>query len=147
MRMPLVWVTLTLSALFLALAINASWQAVRLDWSQWLGLCLTAAFIGPAVMISIASFASNRVEALALGKVCGVFTAPALLLYLTPADAWYRWLFFVFPTAPIIEAYEAFRDGAERAGWLWLLWGALYIAALISLSVRIYLRRSYRITA
>ncbi len=147
MRMPLVWVALTCVALFLAVGVNSTWQAVELAWFEWLALCVAAAFIGPVAMIVISALASNRVEALALGKFIGVMTAPGALLYLTPPDALYRWLLFVFPTAPIIEAYEAFRAGASGAAWLWLGWAMLYIAALIALSVRLYLRRSYRITA
>ena len=103
--------------------------------------------IGPVIMIAMSTFASNRVEALAMGKLFSAITTPPALLYLLPADAWYRLVFLIFPTTPVVHAYEAFRQGSDMTGYLWLVWAVLYAGGLTALAVRRYLRKSYGIVA
>ena len=143
MRTPLTIVMLTITALGLVAVMNSAWGApAALALHQWFALSLLAAYVGAVVMVSVATVAGNRVEALALGKFYSGLTAPPALLYLLPADAWQRHLFVVFPTTPIVNAYEAFRQGAD-GGWAWLAGGAAYATLLMALVVRRYLRKSF----
>lgn len=138
---------LTIQPLALVYALAWSWDAPILSLAEWLSISFSLSTLGAAAMILLATAASNRVEALALGKFAAAVTAPAMLLYLAPADAWWRALLYIFPTAPAIEAFEAFRADRPEAAYLWLAAGVAYAALIFAAAVRGFLRRSYRVVA
>lgn len=130
-----------------AYGIGYAWDVAVFAFVHWVVLAAVVAPLGAAIMISISTFAANRVEALALGKLYGAFTAPPILLAVFPEDAWYRYLLQVLPTAPVVEAFEALEAGRTQSAYLWLLWATIYIALAVFASVRRFVRRSYRVTA
>tara|TARA_R110002072_G_scaffold205996_3_gene363773 strand:- start:155 stop:910 length:756 start_codon:yes stop_codon:yes gene_type:complete len=147
MRTPLLVVMLTLIGFGMGYGIGTAWGFDALSGVQWLAISAVTAMIGPAIMILMSTFASNRVEALAMGKLFSAITTPPVLLYLLPDDAWYRVAFLIFPTTPVLHAFEAFRQGADVSGYQWLIWAILYAIGLTALAVRRYLAKSYGVVA
>lgn len=143
MRTPLLVLMLTLLGTGIVYGMGTAWGATELSLSEIALLALSAALIGPGVMISISTFAANRIEAMAIGKLYSWIVIPPMFLYLLPEDAWYRVFFLVFPTTHVVCAYEAFRAGSDLAAHQWLIWGLIYTTAFIALSIRRYLRKSY----
>lgn len=141
---PAAFITFLMGMLYVA-AINPPWNAAALSIWQWVALIAAAAALTPAIMISISTFASTRIEALALGKAYSAMTGPPILLYLAPPDAWWRALFLIFPTTPMIKAYDAFRADADLAALAWLGWGFVYVGALTWLALRRFVRLSYKL--
>ncbi|MEM8985741.1 MAG: hypothetical protein AAGC95_03370 [Pseudomonadota bacterium] len=131
---------------FAALA-SAAWGATPLRAWQWGVLCAALAPLGAVFMTVLSTVAANRVEALAMGKFFSIATAPPMLLYLLPPDAWYRHLFLIFPTTPAVKAFEALRAGASGVATAWVLWGVVYAVILLVWAVRRHIRRSYKISA
>ncbi len=120
---------------FYVLALNVAWDGPPLSRLQWGGVIVCAAALTPWVTLSLSTLASTRIEALALGKAYSAITGPPILLYLTPPDALWRHLFLLFPTTPMLKAYDAFLAGADRAAVLWIAWGLAYAALLTFLAV------------
>lgn len=147
MRTPMLVVMLTMVGFGMGYGIGTAWGMDEVSGLQWLAISVATAMIGPVIMIAMSTFASNRVEALAMGKLFSAITTPPILLYLLPADAWYRVVFLIFPTTPVVHAYEAFRQGSDSTGYLWLVWAVIYAGCLTALAVRRYLRKSYGIVA
>lgn len=143
MRTPLLIIILTVMGLVSGIVMSAAWGVNALSFFQWFAIAVSGAVIGVPIMVSISTFATNRIEAMAIGKFYSAFVIPPILMYLIPLDAWYRVLFLIFPTAPTVHAYEAFRQGSDLIGYLWLLLGFAYTAALTALSVKRYLKKSY----
>ena len=143
MRTPLLILFLTATGLVAGISLSAAWEVSELTLFQWFAVSVSGAFIGVPVMISISTIASNRIEAMASVKFYSAFVIPPILMYLLPSEAWYRMLFLIFPTAPTVHAYEAFREGSDNAAYLWLLLGFVYAAVLTAFSIRRYLRKSY----
>lgn len=143
MRTPLLIILLTTMGLGIGVVMSATWGVNELSFAQWFLISAAGAVIGVPIMISISTIASNRIEAMAMGKFYSAFVIPPILMYLLPADAWYRMLFLVFPTAPVINGYEAFRQGSDSAAYAWLSLGLVYAAVLTAFSMRRYLRKSY----
>jgi len=141
----LIW--LIVQPVLFAWVFSSGWDAVPFGFFEWLALCVALAPLGAVFMIILSTVASNRVEALAMGKFFSSATIPPMLLYLIQDDAWYRALFFVFPTTPAVYAFEAFR--AEQSGYAftWLLLGVAYALGLGVLVMRRFLRKSYGISA
>jgi len=143
MRTPILIILLTILGLGVGTVISAAWGVDELSLAQWLLISFSGAVIGAPVMISISTIATNRIEAMAMGKFYSAFVIPPMLMYLLPVDAWYRALFLVFPTTLIVHAYEAFRQGSDSVAYGWLILGLAYTAALTTFSVRRYLQKSY----
>ncbi len=127
--------------------IAAAWQAVPFGLIGWFLICLSLAPLGAVFMIVLSTFASNRVEALALGKFFSIATTPPMLLYLLPPDAWYRHILLIFPTTPAVHGFEEFRAGEPGGGLVWLAWGFVYALALVVIVLRRFVRRSYQVDA
>lgn len=147
LRTPWILLSLTLLPLAAVYGTYYAWDVTAFALVHWVVLAAVLAPLGAAIMISISTFATNRVEAMALGKFYSVFTVPALLLVLLPDGAWYRYLFQVLPTAPVVEAFEALAAGRAQSAYLWLLWAVIYIALVVLASVGRFVRRSYRVAA
>ena len=143
MRTPLLIVLLTMIGTATGWALSFAWDLSALSFPQWVVLALAGALVGPAVMLSLSTFASNRLEAMAMGKFYSWIVTAPILIYMLPTDAWYRHLFMVLPTTPLINAYEAFQNGASVNAYLWLLFGAIYATFLTGLAVHFFLRRQY----
>lgn len=142
MRTPLIILTLALIGFGSTMAISTVWDVTVITAHQWALLSISTALLGPMIVISMSTIASNRVEAMALGKFYSALVNPPILLYLLPADAWYRALFLVFPTTPIVKAFDAFREGADIEAMMWLGWGWVYALVLTGLVIRHYLKKS-----
>ncbi|MEM6899122.1 MAG: hypothetical protein AAF583_05055 [Pseudomonadota bacterium] len=127
--------------------VAAGWDAVPFGVLEWFFLSVSLAPLGAVFMIVLSTVASNRVEALAMGKFFSAATIPPMLLYLIAEDAWYRSLFLIFPTTPAVEAFEAFRTNDTTVAILWLVAGVTYALALGAYAMRRHIRKSYMISA
>ena len=123
--------------------MNATWQAVHLQFHEWFALAAVLALIGPVTALSVASYASNKVEALALFKGINMLCLAPLALYFIPADAAYRAIFLALPTAWAVFGFDALRAG-DPAAWIWLAGGAVFNLALLGASIWWYLRTIYK---
>jgi fluoroquinolone transport system permease protein len=126
--------------------MNAAWQAIDLSAAEWMTIIFCYALLTPALALAIPALSADKVEALAVFKGLSFVCLIPLALYFVAADAWYRPLFLVSPTAWGIEAFDAFRGGSA-AGFAWAAGGAAY--ALVLLGAAIYYFRShvYRLNA
>nr|WP_070959372.1 hypothetical protein [Hyphomonas sp. Mor2] len=127
--------------------VDAAWQATPLESFEWGLLCLSLAPLGAAFMIILSTIASNRVEALAMGKFFSLATTPPMLLFLLPPDVWYRPLFLTFPTTPAVHGFDAFRNGDTNSAYIWLGAGFSYALIVLVFAVRRFVRASYRVDA
>lgn len=127
--------------------VGAAWSIEEIGPIQWFMVCCALAPLGAVFMIILSTIASNRVEALAMGKFFSAATAPPILLYLLPPDSWYQHLFLIFPTTPIIHALDAFKSEQDPVAAAWLLLGTFYALLLLTLAVRHHVRKSRYISA
>ncbi|MEM7663123.1 MAG: hypothetical protein AAF292_12825 [Pseudomonadota bacterium] len=147
LRTANVFLWLIVQPVLLSVILAAGWDLVQVSVFDWFLLCLSLAPLGAVFMIVLSTVASNRVEALAMGKFFSAATIPPMLLYIIADDAWYRHLFLVFPTAPAVHAFEALRAESATAAMTWMIVGAMYALILGALSMRQYVRKSYGISA
>ncbi|MEM9668553.1 MAG: ABC transporter permease [Pseudomonadota bacterium] len=140
-----VWL-LVQSVLF-AWIVAAGWDAVPFGLFGWCLLAVALAPLGAVFMLTLSTVASNRVEALAMGKFFSGASTPPILLYLIAEDAWYRHLFLILPTTPAVHAFEALRAGEDSIALLWVAAGITYALLLGLLALRRYIRKSYMISA
>lgn len=103
-----------------------------LEMGQLIRLAFASAPTAALITLSLALFAKNKVNGLALLKGLGILLMLPLLAWFVPA----KWsiLFGLFPTYWPIKLYWLFRAG--HSGWLTLLAGLLYAAILITLMLR-----------
>ena len=145
LRTSSVMVWLTIQPFLFTALVATLWGAVSFGIWPWLALSIALAPLGAVFMIALSTLAANRVEALAFGKFFSMLTLPPMALFLLPAQAWYNFLFLIFPTTPTIYAFNAFEAGEPLTAMLWLLWGMIYSLALIALATRRYIRHSYKV--
>lgn len=138
---------LIIQPFILVAGVALAWNAVPFGFIEWLMLCFVLSPLGAVFMVILSTIASNRVEALAVGKFFSIATTTPMLLYLFPAEAWYNHLFLVFPTTPIIHAYEAFRVHETGLAIAWLVGGFIYVMLLLAWATRRYIQKSYMVTA
>jgi ABC-type transport system involved in multi-copper enzyme maturation permease subunit len=133
-----VWPVLTISVM------NAAWQAIDLPALEWMAIILCYALLTPALALAIPTLSADKVEALAVFKGLSFVCLIPLALYFVAADAWYRPLFLVSPTAWGIEAFDAFRAGSP-AGFGWAAGGAAYALILLGAATYYFRRNVYRL--
>lgn len=126
-------------------AMNAAWHGVSLSLLQWVPLVTVLSLGAPLTALTVASAANNKVEAMALFKGLNFMALAPLALFLIPADASWRWLFFVLPSTWGLEAFEALRAGRPATGWL--LGAGVFHAALLAIALRAYTRAVYKASA
>lgn len=146
-RTTSVMIWLVLQPIVFVTFVAAGWQAVPFGIFEWFLLCAALAPLGAVFMIVISTVASNRVEALAMGKFFSSVTVPPMLLYLIAEGVWYRQLFLIFPTTPAIHAFEAFRAENSSLAMIWLLVGLIYAVVLWAIAMRWFASKSYSISA
>ncbi len=95
-------------------------------------ITLAAAPLAPLSTLFLATFASNKVQGLALVKLATAFMMPALAAYFVPSP--WQWLFALFPTYwPARLLWQNQTGGSEA--WL-LLVGILYQSTLVWLLIK-----------
>jgi fluoroquinolone transport system permease protein len=135
-----VWPAITITIM------NAAWQAIDLPLLEWAALILSLAILTPALALAIPTWASDKVEALAVFKGLTFITLAPLAMYFIDADAWYRYLFLLSPTAWAVQAFESFLD-SSATGFLWAAGGAAYAMTLLALAVHFFRRNVYKLYA
>jgi len=138
-------VALTITGFVTGLFLDVAWSLQILSPLQWLALSFVTALVGPAVMLSLSAVAANRLEAMAIGKFYSWIVTAPMLIYFLPLGEWYRHLFLILPTTPMINAFEAFRDDQDVLAYTWLLWGTVYSILLAAIAVRQYINKAYHL--
>jgi hypothetical protein len=127
--------------------MNATWKALHMPFPELLGLVSMLAIGAPLTAVTLAAFASNKVEALAIFKGVNLVALAPLALYFIPSDAPFRPLFLIAPPAWAVFAFDAFRTGQSASGWLYLAGGAAFLGGLLALCLRAYLAGLYKTEA
>ncbi|MCK5920066.1 MAG: hypothetical protein KAG66_03955 [Methylococcales bacterium] len=122
---------LLLSALLLPLILRVSGDST-LNTGQLILLAIASAPTAALITLSLALFAKNKVNGLALLKGMGIILMLPILAWFAPSK--WAWLFGLFPTYWPMKLYWLFR--ADQSGWLVFLGGLLYAALLSALLVR-----------
>ncbi len=133
-----IWPVFTLSVM------NAAWQAVDLSAVEWMTIIFCYALLTPSLALAIPTLSADKVEAMAVFKGLSFVCLVPLALYFVSADAWYRPIFLVSPTAWGIEAFDAFRAG-DAAGYGWAAGGAIYALLLLTVATYFFRRNVYRL--
>lgn len=124
------------------LVMTAAWQGLSLSVGQWAPLVAVLALGAPLTALTVATVAGNKVEAMALYKGINFMALTPLALYFVPAEAWWRWAFFVLPSTWGLAGFEALRAGEAAAGWL--LGAGLFHGALLAVALRGYAGAVYK---
>jgi fluoroquinolone transport system permease protein len=135
-----VWPAITVTIM------NSTWQAIHIPPLQWFAMIISLAILTPALALAVPTLASDKVEALAIFKGLTFVTLTPLALYLIDADAWYRDLFLLSPTAWAIRAFDAFLN-SDINGYGWAAGGALYALGLLAVAVYFFRRNVYKLYA
>ncbi|WP_439620911.1 hypothetical protein [Hyphomonas sp.] len=128
----LAWPLLTVAAM------NVTWQALPITYTELLLVAASFALIGPVTALAVASYASNKVEALALFKFISFLTIAPLALKFIPGDAWYRSLFLLSPSGPGYMAFDAFVDHRTFRAVMFAMIGITYNLVLLAVCIRYY---------
>lgn len=124
--------------------MNATWQAIDLPFGSWLALVCMLSLVAPLTALAVATYATNKVEAMALFKGINMVAIIPLALYFLPAEAFYRYLFLVLPPAWGVFAFDSLLVGDQAGALAWLAGGAVYLLALLLITVRAYVRSTYK---
>ena len=98
--------------------MNSTWQVLHLSALELITVVVMVGLLAPAMALAMPVMSSDKVEAFAIFKGINFIMMIPLALYFFDADAWYRPLFLVSPTAWTIEAFNALIAG-ESIGYLW----------------------------
>jgi len=127
--------------------MNATWRALPVSYLQAAAVVTMLAPVAPLTALSVASYASNKVEALAIFKgISFVMIAPLALKFIA-ADAAFRPFFLLSPTGWGYFAFDTVSNGNALAGYLYVAGGLLYNVFLLALTVGYYLRKTYKLAS
>lgn len=129
------------------LIMDATWKAIPVSYMQLLAIVVMLAPVAPLTALSVASYAANKVEALAVFKGISFVVIAPLALKFIAEDAAFRPLFLLSPTAWGYFSFDAFVAGSVTQGYLYVMGGLIYCCALLAFTVRFYLRQAYKIDA
>ena len=127
--------------------MDATWKAIPVSYMQLLAIVVMLAPVAPLTALSVASYAANKVEALAVFKGISFVVIAPLALKFIAEDAAFRPLFLLSPTAWGYFSFDAFVAGSVTQGYLYVMGGLIYCCALLAFTVRFYLRQAYKIDA
>ena len=124
--------------------MNSTWQVLHLSTLELFTVVAMLALLTPALALAMPVLGSDKVEALAVFKGINFIMMIPLALYFFDADAWYRPLFLVSPTAWTIETLDALIAG-DSIGYLWAAGGTGYALVLLIASVVAFRRKVYKL--
>ena len=124
--------------------MNATWQALPLTYTELLIVAASVALMGPVTSLGVASYASNKVEALALFKFISFIIISPLALKFIPDEAWYRSLFLLSPAGWGYMSFDAFVQDNQTLGYLYAAGGTLFNLALLAACIRYYQSTLYK---
>ena len=111
-------------------------DVTTLSIAQLLPVILLASLEAPMSSLFLASYASNKVEGLALSKILGIlFVAPVVAVLV---DSVWRFAAAILP--PFWLAQGVYTVG-QTQGWLWLVVGALVHVLMLSMLFRKFVYR------
>ena len=134
----LVWPYITI------VIMNSTWQVLHLSTLELFTVVAMLALLTPALALAMPVLGSDKVEALAISKGINFIMMIPLALYFFDADAWYRPLFLVSPTAWTIETFDALIAD-DSIGYLWAAGGTGYALVLLIASVVAFRRKVYKL--
>jgi hypothetical protein len=129
------------SSLSLA-AMNATWHAVpvtRFASVEGLGFLAASSLGAPLTALLVATWATNKIEALAVFKGINFVVLAPLAIFALPAASWLRVPLFLSPSAWGVAAFEALREGRPALG-LVAIWAVVMLVGLI-VTLRAFARR------
>ena len=124
--------------------MNSTWQVLHLSTLELFTVVAMLALLTPALALAMPVLGSDKVEALAISKGINFIMLIPLALYFFDADAWYRPLFLVSPTAWTIETFDALIAD-DSIGYLWAAGGTGYALVLLIASVVVFRRKLYKL--
>ena len=124
--------------------MNSTWQVLHLSTLELFTVVAMLALLTPALALAMPVLGSDKVEALAISKGINFIMLIPLALYFFDADAWYRPLFLVSPTAWTIETFDALIAD-DSIGYLWAAGGTGYALVLLIASVVAFRRKVYKL--
>lgn len=130
--------------LFTVVVMNSTWDALPVSYLQILAVGTGVALVAPLVALSVASYATNKVEALAFFKGINFILILPLALEFIPSGELYQHLFLVSPTAWSFMAFKAFTAGTVSLGYLWVLGGMVYSFSILAVITRFYIKDTYK---
>lgn len=121
---------LSLAMTLIALPLSG---VTALGGPELLAVCVLAAPLAPLTALTLAVFAGNKVQGLALQKVLSLALVLPVLLWFVPTP--WRWLVGIVPTAWPAMVFWSLQAGVA---FPWLIWlgGLSYAATLLWLLLR-----------
>jgi len=126
------------------LVMNSTWNALPISYTHIFIIGTVLSVIAPIMTLSIASYANNKVEALALFKGLNFILIAPLALEFVPADAVYRYILLASPTAWSFMAFQSFSNQILNEGYMWAAGGLVYSLLLYAMVMRYYLKDTYK---
>lgn len=134
----LVWPMITV------VVMNATWQSLPIPYSQIFLVVCVLALIAPVTALAVASYSTNKVEALALFKGLNFLILAPLILKFIPEGAAYQYLFLVSPSAWGYYAFDSFVQGSVTAAYFWLTGGVVFNLFLLGMAMSYYMSATYK---
>jgi fluoroquinolone transport system permease protein len=98
----------TLASLILILTLAPAINLVEFDYLRFIPIALMACMEAPLMTLLLTAFAGNKVEALALAKLDGIFFLPVALPFFTQSPLQY--IAGILPTFWIGKSFEAIHS-------------------------------------
>lgn len=142
--------TILLTAYLLAwplgtvMIMDATWKALPISYTELLVVAASIALMGPVTSLGVASYASNKVEALALFKFISFIIISPLALKFIEDDAWFRMLFLLSPAGWGYMSFDAFVQGDQMMGFAFAAGGLAFNLFLLIACIRYYQSTLYK---
>lgn len=124
--------------------MNATWNALPITYMELLIVSASIALMGPVTSLGVASYASNKVEALALFKFISFVIISPLALKFIESDAWYRALFLLSPAGWGYMSFDAFVMDDPTMGYAYAGGGVIFNLVLLIACIRYYQSTLYK---
>ena len=130
--------------LFTYYVMNSTWQGLDFRFVDVLALVLMLSLAAPLTAMAVASYAQNKVEAIALFKGINFIILLPLALYFLPEDSAYREVFLILPSGWAVFAFEALKDHDTGAAYGWIVGGTTYHGILLFIAARTFIKDLYK---